>query len=399
MKTFNELGICPEMLRVIEELGFSEPTEIQERSIPIILSGEDIIAGSATGSGKTLAFASSIIKTVERGKGVQAIVLTPTRELAVQVTKSIEEFSKYKKIRITSVYGGVSINPQIDRIKTSDVIVGTPGRVLDHLSRRTLSLNQIKIAVLDEADRMLDMGFIDDVNNILRECPKERQTLLYSATMSSDIYGIAKNNMKDPKKISVDSYVDPSKLTQVYYQVPQNLKFSLLVHFLKEESAGLSMVFCNTQRITDYVVKNLIKQGIDAIAIHGGLTQAKRNRTLDTFHSGRTSVLVCTDVAARGLHIEDVKRVYNYDIPNDAKQYVHRIGRTARAGNEGLAINLLTQRDYENFDNVLRDNHDLKIEKGETPQVEMIEIESIKKRRSFNGNRNGGNRRSFNYRR
>lgn len=381
---FKELGIMEPILKSIEKEGFQNPTLIQERSIPVILKGRDIIAGSKTGSGKTLAFSCAIIHNTVKGTGIQAIVLTPTRELAEQVSQHMQVFAEYEKLVITAIYGGVSINPQIEKLRYTDVVVGTPGRMLDHLSRGTLNLNKVKVVVLDEADRMLDMGFIEDVDRILNLCPKKRQTLLYSATISSDIYNIAEQHMHNPIKISVESRVDASKLSQVYYQVEQNLKFSLLVHLLKQNNSGLVMVFCNTQSATDYVAKNLGKQGINAIPIHGGLSQAKRTKTMHSFHSGRKDVLVCTDVAARGLHVEDVSHVYNYDVPREPKQYIHRIGRTARAGKNGQAITLLTQRDYENFDRVFRENN-VNVPRKETPNVERLFIPSMKK--NFRGNR------------
>ena len=384
MKNFRRLGLNDPILKTIQKQGFTDPTKIQEKSIPIILGGKDIIADSKTGSGKTLAFTTAIVHKVEKGKGIQALVLTPTRELAEQVSKDVINYSRHKGLVITSIYGGVSINPQIEKLHYTDVVVGTPGRILDHLSRNTLNFGKIKLVVLDEADRMLDMGFIDDVNKILNQCPRKRQTLLYSATISSDIHNIAKKQMYNPVRISVESRVDASKLSQIYYQVPQNLKFSLLVHLLKMNNSGLVMVFCNTQRATDYVAKNLSKQGINAIAIHGGLSQAKRTMTMQSFHSGRKDILVCTDVAARGLHIEDVSHIYNYDVPREAKQYIHRIGRTARAGKNGKAITLLTQRDYENFDRVLRENN-VDVPRKETPNVEKLFIPSMKK--NFRGNR------------
>ena len=375
MKNFRNLGLNDQILETIEKQDFESPTKIQEKTIPIILEGKDVIAGSKTGSGKTLAFTTGIVNKVVKGKGIQAIVLTPTRELAEQVSQSVK---KYSDLIITAIYGGVSINPQIDKLQYTDVVVGTPGRILDHLSRRTLDLSKIKLVVLDEADRMLDMGFIDDVNRILSRCSRQRQTLLYSATISSDIHDIARHHMHSPVKISIETRVDPSKLRQVYYQVPQNLKFSLLVNLLKKNNSGLVMIFCNTQRMTDYVAKNLNKNGINAIPIHGGLSQAKRTQTMHSFHSGRKEVLVCTDVAARGLHVEDVTHIYNYDVPRESKQYIHRIGRTARAGKNGLAITLLTQRDYENFDNVQRHNN-LNIKREFTPKIEKIFVPSMKK--------------------
>ncbi|MBU0756503.1 MAG: DEAD/DEAH box helicase [Nanoarchaeota archaeon] len=388
MKNFSELGIIEPILKSIEKVGYTTPTQVQEESIPLILQGRDIIAGAATGSGKTLAFASAIIEKAFPGKGIQAIVLTPTRELAIQVSEEIMRFAEFKQLTITAIYGGVSISPQMDALPNTDVVVGTPGRVLDHLSRGTMDLSKVKVFVLDEADRMLDMGFIEDVESILSACPKKRQTLLYSATISTYIYGLAEKYMDNPAKVAVDSYVDPSLLTQVYYQVAPNQKFSLLVHFLKKEVRGLVMVFCNTQRATDFVAKNLNKQGIEAIPIHGGLSQARRSHTLERFNSGKALVLVCTDVAARGLHIEGVTHVYNYDIPKEAKQYVHRIGRTARAGEEGIAISLLTEHDYDNFNRVLS-NHDLNIERMDTPQVERVHMETMK-REGFSGRGRGG---------
>ncbi|MBN1503193.1 DEAD/DEAH box helicase [Candidatus Woesearchaeota archaeon] len=394
MKKFEELGIMNPVLKTIKEEGFDSPTEIQEKSIPIVLQGKDIIGGSATGSGKTLAYACAIIHKTEKGQGIQAIVLTPTRELAEQVSKSIQKFSRYKHLNITKIYGGVSINPQIENLKHADVVVGTPGRVLDHLSRGKMDLSKIKVAVLDEADRMLDMGFIDDVSKILSQCPKKRQTLLYSATIHGGLSRLAKNHMNNPVEISVDSYVDPSKLSQVYYEVPSHLKFSLLVHLLKRESSGLAMVFCNTQRVTDFVARNLQNQNIKAMAIHGGLSQARRTKTMKRFHSGKASVLVCTDVASRGLHVEDVSHIYNYDIPTESKQYIHRIGRTARAGKEGKAISILTRPQYDTFDRVLNELH-IDIKKEDAPRLEKVIVSNMRRgNKHITKNRNDHKRRS-----
>jgi ATP-dependent RNA helicase DeaD len=374
MERFRKLGITHHIMRVIEEEKFEKPSEIQEKAIPLILEGKDVIAGSATGSGKTLVFGSSIIHNCEKGKGLQALILTPTRELAEQVSKALKKFSKYKPLNIIAVYGGVSINTQIHELRFADVVVGTPGRLLDHLERRTINLGRVKILVLDEADRMLDMGFLEDVEKIIRICPQNRQTMLFSATIPEDINRLANRYMKGPIKVSAEVYVDPKKLTQVYYDVPDNMKFSLLVHLLKNERAGLVMVFCNTKKNTDFVAKNLKLLGVDALAIHGGFSQSRRTSTMKQFNdSKRTYVLVCTDVAARGLDIKGVSHVYNYDIPKDGKDYIHRIGRTARAGEEGKAISILASRDHDNFSRVLRDN-DVKILKEQTPYVERVQI-------------------------
>ncbi len=375
MKQFEKLGLIEPILKAIDDAGFDSPTEIQAKSIPTILSGKDVIGGSATGSGKTLAFGSAIIQNSEPGTGIQALVLTPTRELAEQVSAEIKKFARYKRLKILPVYGGVSINPQIDKLESADVVVGTPGRVLDHISRKTIDLSNVRLLVLDEADRMLDMGFIDDVEKITKRCPKDRQTLLYSATISKQISKLSKKYMKSPESISVESHVDPRKLKQVYYDINKdNLKFSLLVHLLKHEHPGLIMVFCNTQRNTDFVANNLKAQGIDAMAIHGGYTQDKRSKIMKKFNGNSLGVLVCTDVAARGLDIKGVSHVYNYDVPSDDDTYIHRIGRTARAGSSGMAINILSSRDYDMMRRISA-NDAIRPEREDVPEFKKVSIE------------------------
>lgn len=384
MTSFRELGLSEELLKLLEKAGLETPSEIQEKAIPLVLQGKDVIGGSYTGSGKTLAFGTGIIEKTNPRAGLQVLILTPTRELAEQIGKVFKHFSTYKRLNISMVYGGVSINPQIGSLRYSEIVIGTPGRILDHIERRTINLSQLKVLVLDEADRMLDMGFIDDVEKIIHQCPKERQTLLFSATISSDIAHIAKKHMKHPENVSVESYVSTEKLKQIYYDVPKEMKFSLFVHLLKKEREGLVMVFCNTRHNTDFVANNLNHLGIDALAIHGGLTQDKRNRIMDRFHGKNVHVLVCTDIAARGLDIKGVSHVYNYDIPKTSKEYIHRIGRTARAGKEGIAVNIVSERDYENFNEVLRDES-LKIEEEKLPEVErvVVKISGFGRRESY----------------
>ena len=355
MENFKKLGLTEGLLKSIKELNFERPSEIQEKSIPFILEGKDVIGKSATGSGKTLAFGAGIIEKIKKGKGIQALVLTPTRELAEQVSQSLKNFSKHYHLKVIDVYGGVSISRQIEEIKYSEVVVGTPGRILDHLKRKTLNLSSLTILVLDEADRMADMGFLPDVEKIIKSCPKNRQTLLFSATISQDINYITENYMIEPKYISVKSYVEPEKLKQSYYDVQQNSKFSLLVYLLKTDKSNLVMVFCNTRRNADVVARNLQRLGLKATAIHGGRTQNKRNNIMEQFHKGEIHILICTDVAARGLDIKNVSHIYNYDIPKNSTEYVHRIGRTARAGNEGEAISLVANRDYNNFNRIISD--------------------------------------------
>ena len=373
MENFRELGIIEPILRVIQEERFEKPSEIQQKSTSLVLSGRDVVAGSATGSGKTLVFGSGVIQHCERGKGIQALILTPTRELAEQVTRALIKFSTYKPLHIVDIYGGLSISPQIEELRTADVVVGTPGRILDHLQRGTINFSRVKILVLDEADRMLDMGFIRDVERIISRCPRQRQTLLFSATIPEDLVHLSRRYMNSPVNVSAEPYVDQSKLRQVYYDVEDNLKFSLLVHLLKHEKAGLAMIFCNTRRTTNVVARNLAYAGIDAHAIHGGFSQQKRSAVMKQFNSSGSYVLVCTELAARGLDIPGVSCVYNYDIPKESKQYIHRIGRTARAGREGKAINILSRRDHENFARVLRDNA-VEITKETRPYVEQIKM-------------------------
>jgi len=391
MEKFKELNIEKSILQALQEEGFETPTEIQEKSIPSAITGKDLLAGSATGSGKTLAFGAGIIQNSTKGAGIQALILTPTRELAQQVKEALKKFSKHKPLTISAVYGGMPIDRQFRRLRIADIVVGTPGRVLDHIKRKTIKLNNVKTLVLDEADRMLDMGFIDDVERIIKNVPQERQTLLFSATIHGMVANIIKKYLTDPVKIEVESHVDPTKLKQSYYDVPDQLKFSLLVHLLKEEKSGLVMVFCNTRHNTDFVANNLKGLGIPAEAIHGGFTQGKRNKILEKFHSQKVLTLVCTDVAARGLDIPDISHVYNYDLPIDPKDYVHRIGRTARAGKDGIAVNILASRDHDNFGRVIQENK-IKIPKLEMPKIERIQLNWRAKPKKFSGGGRGRRR-------
>ena len=370
MNEFKELGLSDKIISVIRDLEYISPSEIQKKTIPLILKGKDVIGNAATGSGKTLAFASGIIEKIIPGKGIQALVLTPTRELTIQITKVMRVFSKNTPLVIQDIYGGVSIERQIEGAKKAEIIVGTPGRIMDHLHRQTLDFFNLKILVLDEADRMVDMGFLPDVDKIIGQCPKKRQTLLFSATTSADVARLSKKYMKEPIQITVEQYVDSSKLQQYYYDTPSQLKFSLLTHLLKEESTTV-IVFCNTRRNVDLLAFNLRRYNIYPLAIHGGLDQKKRSRIIEQFHKNEMHILICTDVAARGLDIKDVTHVYNYDIPQTSKEYIHRIGRTARAGKKGMAVSLVTSRDYENFRKVMEDDS-LKISMKELPEIKTL---------------------------
>ncbi len=393
MNIFEDLKLSNELQTAIKRLGFEKPTQIQDKSIPFIVHGKDVVGESATGSGKTLAFGCGIFEHVVPSRGLQALILTPTRELAEQVKNALGKLSR--QLRIISVYGGVSIGPQIDDLVKADVVVATPGRLLDHLQRQTIDVSRIKLLVLDEADRMFDMGFINDVEKIIRVCPRDRQTLCFSATISSTVMNLAHKFMNNPVRVNAVKHVDPSKLKQVYYDVPKNLKLALLIHLLQNEKSELVMVFCNTRRNTDFIVKNLKANGVRAIAIHGGLSQNKRTRTINTFDEGKISVLVCTDVASRGLDIDDISHIYNYDIPKDSKDYVHRIGRTARAGEEGKVINVLSDVDHDNFSRILRD-YSFNIEKSERPYLQKVIIKKdFSRKRKYFRRGNQYNRRRF----
>src|SRR3989344_112202 len=377
--TFRELGLPHPLLKAIEHEGFEHPTEIQEKSIPFVIQGREVIAQASTGSGKTLAFSSVILKETQKDFGLQALILTPTRELAEQVSQSVKKFSQFNPLKIFSVYGGVSIRPQIRSLERAEIIIGTPGRILDHIARHTMDLSQLKILVLDEADRMLDMGFRQDVEKIINHCPKKRQTLLFSATMSEEVIRLSQRYMNNPVEVSAEPYVDPKKLTQAYYDINSKFKFSLLTHLLKNEKSRLVMVFCNTRRNVDRLARNLESQGVNALALHGGFSQDKRSRVMEQFHSNETNVLICTDIAARGLDIQGVTHVYNYDIPHESKEYIHRIGRTARAKEEGKVINIISNMDYEDFQNILN-IEDMYIKNEPVPPFTEIQLVQTERR-------------------
>ncbi len=371
MNTFENLNLSEGLMKSINRLGYKEPTQIQRETIPLILKGKDVIGESATGSGKTLAFGAGIIERCNPKQGIQAVVLVPTRELAEQVKDEMIKISYNKQINIIAIYGGVSINPQIQNLRRTEVVIATPGRLLDHLSRRTINTSKVKIVVLDEADRMVEMGFIEDVERIIKSFPRERQTLLFSATMYGHTKNIARKYMGNPTIVHAEKMIDPTKLKQTYYDAPPKLKTELLVYLLKKEISDLAMVFCNTRRATEMLVAILKDNDVKAASIHGGLNQSRRLKTIDMFHNGKFGVLVCTDVASRGLHIEGVTHIYNFDIPKEPGDYIHRIGRTARAGKTGCVINILSHRDYDNFSRVIENNREFKIQKQERPYLKV----------------------------
>ncbi|MHB9094762.1 MAG: DEAD/DEAH box helicase [Eubacteriales bacterium] len=348
-KKFGDLELSKKVFNAISDMGFEEPSPIQTQAIPLLMAGDDVIGQAQTGTGKTAAFGIPIMEKLNpKVRNVQAIVVTPTRELAIQVAEELTKIGKYRDVRSLAIYGGTSIDRQILALKRGvHIVVGTPGRVLDHLRRKTLKLDNVRFAVLDEADEMLDMGFIEDIETILKETPTEKQTLLFSATMPEEIQRLARRYLRNPKILSVsrDELTVP-QIEQVFYEVKEHNKLDGLCRVLDSSNVKLAIIFCRTKRGVDELVAGLEARGYEAEGLHGDLTQAQRNKVMKKFREGRVEILVATDVAARGLDIENVSHVINYDIPQDPESYVHRIGRTGRAGKSGMAISFIIPREY-----------------------------------------------------
>ena len=351
--SFNKLGLSPALLKSIQAKGYSNPSEIQQEAIPEILKGKDILAGAQTGTGKTAAFALPILHRLQNAESkrrrVRVLVLVPTRELASQVGESFRDYGSNLRFRISVLYGGVSINTQIDKIRKGvDIVVATPGRLLDHLNQKTLKLSELETFVLDEADRMLDMGFIRDIKKILQYLPDEKQNLLFSATFPNEIKALADSLLNAPKRIQVrSSNSTAEKVVQVVYPVDKSRKRELLAHCIKEEGWFQVLVFSRTKHGANKLAKQLSKEGIDADAFHGNKSQAQRTRALKDFKDSKTQVLVATDIAARGIDINLLPQVVNFDLPYVPEDYIHRIGRTARAGQEGKAISLVSADEHK----------------------------------------------------
>ncbi len=377
--------------KALAEMGIEEPTGIQEKALPLIKEGKDVIGMSKTGSGKTAAFGIPIVEKISRGKGPQVIVLAPIRELAVQIAGEFEKFSKYNPVKVATIYGGVGYDPQIKAMKTCDVIVATPGRMLDHLQRGNAKLNDLKIAVLDEADKMVDMGFIEDVDKILQATPKKKQVLLFGATLSHEIERLKARHMHDPIVAKSDAHVKEEFLKQFYYNVKTHEKFSLLAHLLKKENTDRSIIFCAKRTTVDLVGKNLRKQGFKVEMIHGKMSQSRRLSVMENFKKGNPPILVASAVAARGMDIDDVTHVFNYDLSQDPQEYIHRVGRTARAGESGKAITLLSENDYEAMNSILR-TFDVNIKKIELTKFPRLRFDAQKRTGKFGRGRTGGNR-------
>ncbi len=344
---FNELGLSAELLRAIEKQGYEAATPIQQQAIPPILEGRDVLAGAQTGTGKTAGFTLPMLHRLQHGtvnrRRIRALILTPTRELAAQIAESVRAYGEYLPFRAGVIYGGVSINTQIARLRKGvDVVIATPGRLLDHVEQGTIDLGTIECLVLDEADRMLDMGFIRDIRKILKILPPDRQNLLFSATFSKDIRRLAKDLLNSPLEISVATNGRPAEgIEQVVYPVDRARKRELLSHTIGSQNWRQVLVFTRTKHGANRLATQLEKDGLTTAAIHGNKSQAARVRALQDFKAGKVRVLVATDVAARGLDIERLPHVVNYELPHVPEDYVHRIGRTARAGEEGHAVSLV----------------------------------------------------------
>ncbi len=396
--SFSSLGLSDEILRAVSERGYTEPTPIQAQAIPVVLAGGDLLAGAQTGTGKTAGFTLPILQRLaaeeRRASGkpaIRVLVLVPTRELAAQVEQSVCDYGKYLKLSSMTMIGGVNISPQIQRLKSRvDILVATPGRLLDHVQQKTVDLSHIEILVLDEADRMLDMGFIRDIRKILALLPRQRQNLLFSATFSDEIKQLADGLLSKPALIEVARRnATPELIEQKVYPVDREKKRALLTHLIREHNWFQVLVFSRTKHGANRLAEQLCKDGIPALAIHGNKSQAARTRALAEFKTGKLQVLCATDIAARGIDISELPHVVNYELPNVPEDYVHRIGRTGRAGSEGEASSLVCVDELKFLKDIER------LLKREIPVVRVPGFEvdpSIKPEPIMNGQNRGGGR-------
>ncbi len=370
---FQDLGISTATMKSLKRMGFEEATPIQAETIPLSLQNKDLIGQAQTGTGKTAAFGVPLVDKIDvANEVIQGIIIAPTRELAIQVSEELYKIGYGKRTRVLSIFGGQDINRQIRALKKNPhIIVGTPGRILDHINRKTLRLDQVQTVILDEADEMLNMGFIDDIESILSKIPTERQTLLFSATMPAPIRRMAERFMKEPQVVKVKAKeMTVSLIDQYYIETQEKTKFDILTRLLDIQAPELAIIFGRTKRRVDELSEALNLRGYTAEGIHGDLSQAKRMSVLRKFKEGTIDVLVATDVAARGLDISGVTHVYNFDIPQDPESYVHRIGRTGRAGKEGVAITFITYRE-RSYLQVVENTTKRKMEKMIPPTVDQ----------------------------
>ncbi|MEQ1862517.1 MAG: DEAD/DEAH box helicase, partial [Chthoniobacteraceae bacterium] len=357
-KPFNELGLSPEILKAVEKLGYEEATPIQSAAIPVLLGGRDLVGQSQTGSGKTAAFAIPAIEKIDAAnRAVQALVLCPTRELAMQVAEEVAKLAFFKKgVRELPIYGGASYERQFRGLDAGvQFVIGTPGRIIDHLDRKSLKLDQLKMLVLDECDRMLDMGFAEDIERILASAPTDRQTAFFSATLPKLIRNMINKFSREPEHINIESAtISAPMIEQVYYEVERRSKIEVLCRLIDIQDVKYGLVFCATKMMCDELTEALTNRGYSADKLHGDMSQQMRERTMKRFRDRKIELLVATDVAARGLDVDDIEVVFNYDLPNDAEDYVHRIGRTGRAGRAGRAITFVAGREIWKMQQIQR---------------------------------------------
>ncbi|WP_101359416.1 DEAD/DEAH box helicase [Raineya orbicola] len=374
MMKFTELNLSESLLKAVADMGFTEPSPIQKEAIPLALQGKDIVGMAQTGTGKTAAFAiPSLEKINEKSKNPQVLVLCPTRELALQVSEEFEKLAKYKKIRVVTLYGGDPIDRQIRALKAGvQVVVGTPGRIIDHLERGTFQTEHIHTVVLDEADEMLDMGFREDIEAILEEMPFERQTLLFSATMSKPILAIVQKFQNEPQIVKViRNELTAENIEQLFYEIKATAKLEVMCRLIDFYNLQQVIVFCNTKKKSDEVALELLERGYKTEAIHGDLSQRQREKVMKQFREGAINILVATDVAARGIDVSGVDAVFNYDIPLDPEYYVHRIGRTGRAGKSGKAFTFVVGREFFRLREI-QDFTKKQIKRGVVPSIEDL---------------------------
>lgn len=381
MKKFNELNLSNEITMALDALGFEYATIIQELAIPVALEGRDIIGQSQTGTGKTFAFGIPILEHIlkENKRKVQALVICPTRELAVQVSNEMDKLCQFTKIRSLPVYGGEYIEKQIKSLRRNiNVVIGTPGRIMDHINRRTLKLDQVQFVVLDEADEMLDMGFAEDIETILNEIPEQRQTMLFSATMPPEILELSQKYLVEPETIKVkNKAMTVDQIEQIYIKVKNADKAEVLSRVIELEESGKAIVFCNTKKMVDELVIDMQNRGYSVEGLHGDLKQQKRDMVIERFREGGISMLIATDVAARGLDIRDVDLVVNYDLPIEEEQYVHRIGRTGRAGASGKSYSFAYGRDVERLRRIEK-YAKCKIKEENIPRYEKVKEKVVR---------------------
>ncbi|HZJ82864.1 MAG TPA: DEAD/DEAH box helicase [Clostridia bacterium] len=371
---FTDLNLSENVLKAIDDMGFEEPSKIQAEIIPVLLDGFDAIGQAQTGTGKTLAFGAAILNDIKKTGNINTLILTPTRELAVQVNDELVRIAKYSRVKLLPVYGGQPIQRQISAIRRGvDIIVGTPGRVLDLINRNVINLKHIDFLILDEGDEMLDMGFIDDIESIIKSSNNTRQTMLFSATMPTTIKRLSQRYMKpDTKHISVvKNIMTVSTVSQYYYEIRHRDRFESLCRILDVDEPSSSIIFCKTRRGVDELASAMQTRGYIAEGMHGDMNQNQRIQTLNKFKNGHIEFLVATDVAARGIDVENVSHVINYDLPQDTESYVHRIGRTGRANKEGTAYTLVTRREYNTLKQIERATRS-KIKRKELPTVDDI---------------------------